>query len=45
MAKAQEEIAYLEEIQSEIELAEPEDLPEIKLELQQQGYLKNQKKS
>ncbi|MFT8869306.1 NFACT RNA binding domain-containing protein, partial [Liquorilactobacillus nagelii] len=45
LAKAQEEIAYLEEIQSEIELAEPEDLPEIKLELQQQGYLKNQKKA
>lgn len=43
LAKAQEEVAYLEEIQSEIELAAPEDLPEIKLELQQQGYLQQQK--
>ncbi|WP_409022543.1 NFACT RNA binding domain-containing protein [Dellaglioa sp. P0083] len=37
------EIAYLEEIQSEIELAEPKDLPDIKIELQQQGLLKEQK--
>lgn len=39
-----EEIDYLEGIQTQIELAEPQDLPEIKTELQEQGYLKFQKK-
>jgi predicted ribosome quality control (RQC) complex YloA/Tae2 family protein len=39
----QEEIDYLEGIQSQIELAEPQDLPDIKLELQKEGYLKIQK--
>ena len=39
----QEEIAYLEGIQTQIELAEPQDLPDIKLELQKEGYLKVQK--
>ncbi|KRM11566.1 NFACT RNA binding domain-containing protein [Paucilactobacillus suebicus] len=37
------EINYLENIQSQIELADPEDTKEIKLELQQQGYLRIKK--
>lgn len=37
------EITYLESLASAIELADPRDLPEIKLELQEQGYLKTQK--
>ncbi|KRL01179.1 Rqc2 family fibronectin-binding protein [Liquorilactobacillus capillatus] len=40
----QAEVDYLEELQAQIELAEPQDLPDIKLELQQQGYLKAQKR-
>lgn len=39
----QSEINYLEELQAQIELADPQDLPDIKIELQQQGYLKAQK--
>lgn len=34
------EIAYLEEIQTQIELATPADLNDIKTELQQEGYIK-----
>ncbi|KRM96289.1 fibronectin-binding protein [Liquorilactobacillus aquaticus DSM 21051] len=41
----QSEIDYLEELQTQIELAEPQDLPDIKIELQQQGYLKAQKRT
>lgn len=39
----QTEIDYFERIQAQIELAEPQDLPDIKLELQEQGYMKKQK--
>lgn len=39
------EINYLESLQATIELADPGDLPEIKVELQEQGYLKQQKKN
>lgn len=39
------EINYLESLASTIELADPSDLPEIKVELQDQGYLKSQKNS
>lgn len=48
--KTNAEITYLDNIQSQIELAAPKDLADIKLELQQGGYLrdhehrKNQKK-
>lgn len=34
------EVAYLEEIQTQIELAIPADLDDIKTELQQEGYIK-----
>lgn len=34
------EVAYLEEIQIQIELATPADLDDIKTELQQEGYIK-----
>lgn len=34
------EVAYLEEIQTQIELATPADLDDIKTELQQEGYIK-----
>ena len=34
------EVAYLEEIQTQIELATPSDLNDIKTELQQEGYIK-----
>lgn len=34
------EVAYLEEIQTQIELATPADLNDIKTELQQEGYIK-----
>ena len=34
------EVAYLEEIQTQIELATPTDLNDIKTELQQEGYIK-----
>lgn len=40
LAITNQEINYLENIQSQIELANPEDTKEIKLELQQQGYLR-----
>ena len=36
----QKEVAYLEEIQTQIELATPADLNDIKTELQQEGYIK-----
>ena len=36
----QKEVAYLEEIQTQIELATPTDLNDIKTELQQEGYIK-----
>lgn len=35
------EINYFENIQSQIEIADPKDLIEIRYELEQQGYLKN----
>lgn len=34
------EVAYLEEIQTQIELATPADLNDVKTELQQEGYIK-----
>ncbi len=37
----QSEVDYFESIQSQIELANPEDLVDIRLELEQEGYLKN----
>lgn len=40
LAITNQEIDYLENIQSQIELANPEDTKEIRLELQQQGYLR-----
>lgn len=40
------EVAYLEEIQTQIELATPADLDDIKTELQQEGYInKKQQKN
>lgn len=39
-----EEIEYFENIQSQIDLASPADIQEIRLELQQQGYIKNKHK-
>ncbi|USS86655.1 NFACT family protein [Fructilactobacillus cliffordii] len=39
---AQAEIDYFENIESQIELANPENLDDIKTELQQSGYLKRQ---
>lgn len=45
LALTNQEVEYLESIQSQIELASPADTEEIKLELQQQGYLReNQNK-
>ncbi|MFD1428761.1 NFACT RNA binding domain-containing protein [Lacticaseibacillus mingshuiensis] len=44
MAKNQEELDYLTGIMTEIELASPKNLADIKTELQQGGYLKVQKK-
>lgn len=35
------EIAYFENIQNQIDLASPADIQEIRLELQQEGYIKN----
>ncbi|GEK27730.1 NFACT RNA binding domain-containing protein [Furfurilactobacillus siliginis] len=40
LAKTQEEIDYLSNIQAQIELASPKDINEIRLELQQQGYIR-----
>ncbi|WP_268913067.1 NFACT RNA binding domain-containing protein [Lentilactobacillus sp. SPB1-3] len=37
----QSEVDYFESIQSQIELANPEDLVDIRLELEQEGYLRN----
>ncbi|KRL04379.1 Rqc2 family fibronectin-binding protein [Liquorilactobacillus oeni] len=42
---AQKELEYFEELETQLELADPQDLPDIKLELQQQGYLKAQKRN
>ncbi len=42
--ESQAEINYLESVQSQLELAEPEDLPNIREELTEQGYLKVQTK-
>ena len=41
LAITNREVEYLESIQSQIELASPADTAEIKLELQQQGYLRD----
>ena len=43
MKLTQDEIAYFENIQNQIDLASPADIQEIRLELQQQGYIKNKK--
>ena len=39
----EQELAYLDSIQAQIELAEPKDLPDIALELESGGYLKKPK--
>ena len=36
----EDEIAYFEEIQTQIELAEPQDLTDIQVELENGGYLR-----
>ncbi|KRK98061.1 fibronectin-binding protein [Secundilactobacillus odoratitofui DSM 19909 = JCM 15043] len=41
MAKTNAEIAYLDNVSAQIELAAPKDLTDIKLELQQGGYLRD----
>lgn len=41
IAKTQAEIDYLENVSSQIELAAPKDLMDIKVELQQGGYLRD----
>ncbi|MTV81159.1 NFACT RNA binding domain-containing protein [Secundilactobacillus folii] len=41
LAKTNAEIDYLENVSSQIELAAPKDLVDIKLELQQGGYLRD----
>lgn len=38
------EIEYFENIQNQIDLASPADIQEIRLELQQEGYIKNKQK-
>lgn len=43
MKLTNDEIAYFENIQNQIDLAEPPDIQEIRLELQQQGYIKGKK--
>ncbi|GAB6092060.1 NFACT RNA binding domain-containing protein [Furfurilactobacillus curtus] len=40
LAKTEAEINYLANIQAQIELANPKDINEIRLELQQQGYIR-----
>jgi predicted ribosome quality control (RQC) complex YloA/Tae2 family protein len=44
LALANEEIEYLTNLAAQLEIAGPADIEEIKLELQQQGYLKNKSK-
>jgi len=41
LKETNEEIDYLESVMSQIELAKPSDLVEIRLELQEGGYLRN----
>lgn len=43
MQENQEELDYLEGIMAQIDVASPKDLVDIRLELQQQGYLRKQK--
>ncbi|ARY91520.1 MULTISPECIES: NFACT RNA binding domain-containing protein [Lacticaseibacillus] len=43
MQENQEELDYLEGIMAQINVASPKDLADIRLELQQQGYLRKQK--
>ena len=43
MKLTEDEIAYFENIQNQIDLASPADIQEIRLELQQQGYIKSKK--
>lgn len=43
MKLTNDEIAYFENIQNQIDMAEPADIQEIRLELQQQGYIKGKK--
>ncbi|MHA3066121.1 NFACT RNA binding domain-containing protein [Lacticaseibacillus saniviri] len=44
MAKNQAELDYLEGIAAQIEIANPKDIEDIRLELQDSGYLKRQKR-
>ncbi|WP_076461584.1 NFACT RNA binding domain-containing protein [Limosilactobacillus caccae] len=41
---ANDEITYFENIENQIKLANPADIQEIRLELQEQGYIKKKKK-
>lgn len=41
---ANDEIAYFENIENQIKLAAPADIQEIRVELQEQGYIKKKKK-
>lgn len=45
MAKAESEVNYLESVESQIELAEPTELDEIRQELIDEGYIKSHKKN
>ncbi|MCQ9315215.1 NFACT RNA binding domain-containing protein [Pediococcus pentosaceus] len=42
IAKTESEINFLDNIETQIDLAKPEDLDDIKLELENEGYLKKQ---
>lgn len=43
IAQTESEIAFLDNIETQIDLAKPEDLAEIKIELENEGYLRKQK--
>lgn len=43
IAHTESEIAFLDNIETQIDLAKPEDLAEIKIELENEGYLRKQR--
>ncbi|MGX6995194.1 Rqc2 family fibronectin-binding protein [Pediococcus acidilactici] len=43
IAQTESEIAFLDNIETQIDLAKPEDLAEIKIELENEGYLRKQR--
>ncbi|QBO35116.1 fibronectin/fibrinogen-binding protein [Periweissella cryptocerci] len=45
IALAEDELAYLENIMAQIEIASPKDINEIKLELIAEGYIRNKSKN